>query len=79
MAEALSTIKRVKIINRIKLVVVALNVSNKSFVVYIAYLDRKILIYLTSNVQTTFLMAEKVTVLTEYLDFTNIFSKKVVT
>lgn len=40
------------------------------------YLGRKILIHLVCKVQIPLLVAKKVTILTKYLDFLDIFSKK---
>lgn len=44
--------------------------------IYVAYLKAKILIYLTSKAQIASVIAEKVTILAKYLDFLNVFLKK---
>lgn len=41
---------------------------------YIAYLRVKILIYLAQKAQIILLIVEKITILTKYLDYINIFS-----
>lgn len=53
-----------------------LNPANKAFVVYMAHLKAKILIYLAWKAQITLLLTKKDIVLAKYLDFTDVFSKK---
>lgn len=77
MAKALSITRHVEIIDKKKFVKTALNKNVEAFVVYIAFLLSKILIYPTWTAQIALLLAKKVTILTEYLDFTNVFSKKI--
>lgn len=56
--------------------VVTLETSKKTFIIYMAYLSLKILIHPAYEAQITLLVAKKVTILTKYLDYSNIFSKK---
>lgn len=53
-----------------------LNLFKKAFIVYIVYFDRKILIYSAWKARIILLLIKKITVLAEYLDFIDIFSKK---
>lgn len=46
---------------------------------YMAYLRPKMLIYLSQEVQIALLLAKKVIILDENLDFANIISKKLAT
>lgn len=56
-----------------------MNPTKKSFVVYIAYLSGKTLIYLAQKTQINLLIAEKVITLAKYLDFKDVFSKNLAT
>lgn len=53
-----------------------LDLEKETFVVYIAFLNIKIIVYLTWKAQIALLIIEKITILEEYLDFANIFSKE---
>lgn len=78
MSKTLPTTKRVQLINCKKFAIKALNLSKKAFVIYIAYLKAKISINLTQKAQIALLLAIKVIVPNKYLDFANVFSKKLV-
>lgn len=56
--------------------IAALNLRKKVFVMHVAYLEVKMLIYLAYKIQITLLVTEKVIILIQYLNFANIFSKK---
>lgn len=56
--------------------VVVLDLIKKVFIIYKAYLEAKMLIYLTCKAQIVLLVVEKVTIPIKYLDFIDIFSKK---
>lgn len=56
----------------------ALDKKAEIFIVYITCLTSKILIYLTQKAQIAWLIAKDVIVLTEYLDFLDIFLEKLV-
>lgn len=55
-----------------------LSLINETFIVYIALLslDTKIMMYLAQKTQIVFLIAKNVTVLTKYINFVNVFLKK---
>lgn len=53
-----------------------LNLSKKAFVMHMAYLTWKMLIDLAYKAQITLLVVKKVTILAKYLDYLDIFSKK---
>lgn len=55
-----------------------LDPTKEVFIVNIAYFDRKILIYLAKKTLIALLLAKKVSVWAKYLDFTNVFLKKLV-
>lgn len=67
-----------QIINEKEFVIAALNLTKKTFMIHMAYLGAKILIYLAQKFQITLLITEKVIVLAKYFDFVEIFSKKLV-
>lgn len=48
----------------------------KAYIIHIAFLIFKILIYLTQKAQITLLLAKKVIIPIKYLNYANIFSKK---
>lgn len=75
MAKTLATTCWVEIIHKKEFDKVVLDKNVKAFVVYIALLISKMLIYLAWKVQITLLVVEKIFVLVEYSDFTNIFLK----
>lgn len=56
--------------------VTTLNFDKKVFVIYIAYLNIKILIQLAQKAQIALLIIEKIVILVKYLDYTKVFSKK---
>lgn len=55
-----------------------LSLINETFIVYIALLslDTKIMMYLAQKTQIVFLIDKNVTVLTKYINFVNVFLKK---
>ena len=55
---------------------VALHENVEFFIIYMALFTSKILIHLIFKAQTWLLLVEKVIVLAKYLDFANVFSKK---
>lgn len=63
-------------INQKKFVVPDQNLGKNIFVIHIANLDFKILIYPAREAQIASLLAEKVIILKEYLDFLDIFFNK---
>ena len=76
--EALLTTKRVQIISPKEFAKASLNPEQKTFIVYIATFFKPIEVHLNQEVQNTTLIANKtpVTLLVEYLDFEDVFSKK---
>lgn len=50
--------------------------SKKAFILQMSFLKTKILIYPVWETQITLILVEEVTVLAEYLEYANIFSKK---
>ena len=75
---ALLTTQRVELINKKKFAKVALNKNIEAFVVHVSSLSlgSKMTIHLAWKAQIALLLAREVTVLAEYLDFANIFSKE---
>lgn len=55
-----------------------MNPSEKAFVVHVIYLGSKMIIYSIQKAQIALLITKKVVIPAEYLDFANIFSKKLV-
>lgn len=53
-----------------------MDLIEKVFVIYLAYIGRKMLIHLACEAQIALLVAEKVTIPAKYLDFADVFSKK---
>lgn len=53
----------------------ALDLGKEAFVIYVAYLGAKIFIHPTWKAWIALLLAEKITVPDEYLDFGDVFSK----
>lgn len=77
MVKVLLTTQWVKIINNKEFTKTALDENIKAFVIHIAFFSlRQIIIYPAWKAQIALLLTEKVTVLTKYLNFANIFSKK---
>ena len=74
--EALPTTRRIKLINKKKFAEKVLNENVKAFIVHVASLSLKMTIYPARKAWITLLLVEKVTVLEEYLDFADVFSKK---
>lgn len=58
--------------------VVTFNLNKKTFMVYLIYFRAKILIYLACKTRIALLVAKKKFILAEYLDFSNIFIKKLI-
>ena len=75
-AEALSTTKRVKIIDKREFAVAALNADNETFVVHIAALAESTTmpIYSSRQAQVAMLTSEETGIHVEYCDFSNVLS-----
>ena len=74
--EALPTTCWVDFINRKEFAKAALNENDKAFVIHIASFTSKMLIHQAQEAQIALLIAKKVTVLVEYSDFADVFSKE---
>ena len=74
--EALSTIRRVEIINQKEFAKAALDDNFQAFVLHVSSLISRMTIHPAREAQLALLLAKKVTVPTEYSDFADIFSKK---
>lgn len=59
-----------------KFAATALVLNKKAFVVHMAYLVAKILIHPIQKAQITLLLHQKISVMNEYTDFSDIFSQK---
>lgn len=59
-----------------RLLAAALALNKEEFVIYVTYLESKILISLAWKAQIASLLAKKVSVFKEYFDFSNVFFKK---
>lgn len=70
-AKNLSTIKRVEIINRKKFALVVLDLKDKIFVIYVAFVIKWV--YPNWKTPIAGLKIEKVTILTKYWNFANVF------
>lgn len=66
-----------QIIKQKKFMAAILNLGRKTFVIYLTYLKAKMSIHLACEAQLVFLIFEKVTISTEYLDFADIFFEKI--
>ena len=76
-AEALSTTKRMKIIDKKEFAKAALDENVEAFVVYMISFNRNsILIHLAREAQIALLVIEKVQIPFEYLDFSDVSQKK---
>ena len=75
-AKALSTTKRVELINKKELAKPVFDKNSETFVVYVASLKLAPEIHLDKAAQIVFLLAKKVRILDNYLDFTDVFSEK---
>ena len=75
-AEALPTTRRVEIIDKREFAVAALNVDNKTFIVYVAALVEPMImpIYLSHQAQVAALKSEESGIPAKYSDFSNVFS-----
>ena len=73
-AEALSTTRRVEIIDKKEFATAVLNEDDKTFVVHIAALSVGSNIHLSRQAQIASLDVEEVTIPAEYLDYTDVFS-----
>lgn len=72
--KTLSTTQKVEITDKKEFVAVALNKNNETFMIYMTTLSiRDLNIHLFQNVQIALLQVEKVTIPSEYTDYTNIF------
>lgn len=76
-AKPIPITKCIQIINWKKFLIAILDLTKKVFVVHIAYLSTKILLYPAYKAQIAQLNPEKITVSTKYLDFIKVFLKKV--
>ena len=76
--KALPTTQRVELINKKEFAKVALNENIEAFMVHVSFLNLglKMTIYSDWEAHIALLLAEKITVSAEYLDFADIFSKK---
>ena len=74
--KALPTTCQVELIGKKKFAKTALDENVEAFIVYMAFFTLKILIYPAQKAQITLLIAKKVTVPAKYINFANIFSKK---
>lgn len=77
-AKTLQIIQRVQIIKWKKIAAVALNLSKKFFIIYLTDLKAEILIFSVCVTQIGLIIAKNIIILDEYLDLSNIFSKKLV-
>ena len=75
-AKALPTFYQAELINKKEFAKAALNEDIKIFLVYVASLTLKITIHLAREAQIVLFITEKVTVPAKYLDFADVFSKK---
>ena len=68
--------RKVEIIDKKEFAVAALNVDDKTFIVHVAALAEPTTmpIYLSCQAQIALLMSEETKILTEYSDFSNVFS-----
>ena len=71
--KALLSTRRVKLIDQKEFTKVVLNENIKALVIYVRSLEAKITIHLARKAQRNLLLDKKVTVLAEYLDFTDVF------
>ena len=73
--KALSTTRRVEIINKREFMAAALNVDDETFVMYIAALAELTImpIYSSYQAQVALLTSKENGILAEYLDFSNVF------
>lgn len=62
--------------NKKKFAKTMLDKNSKIFIIYITFYLSSKLIYLYQKVQMVFLLTEKFTILTKYLDILNIFLEK---
>lgn len=74
--EALLTTKQIQIIDLKKLTTAVLIIEKKVFLIKIAYLESKTLIYLVYKAQIALRLAKKITIFKKYSDFSDIFFKK---
>ena len=74
--KALPTTCQVEIINQKKLAKAALDENAEAFVVHVSSLQSRMTIHPTKKAQLALLLAEKVTVQTEYSDYADVFSEK---
>ena len=75
-AEALSTTKRVELINKKEFAKAALDKKSETLVVYVVSLKLVPGIHLDKVAQVTSLFTKEVKILDQYLDFTNVFSEE---
>lgn len=53
-----------------------MDLRKKAFIIHIAYLSLKIIIYLAWEAQIIFLIIKKIDILAKYLDYANVFLEK---
>lgn len=75
-AKVLPTTNWMQIINSKKIAKIALHSGIKVFVINVVNLKAKMSIYLAKKPQIALLIVKKVTIPIDYLNYTNIFSKK---
>ena len=71
----------VELIKKKKLAIIAYDIKNKAFVIYVAFINQNLDIYVFWKAQIALLKADKtlISVSPEYIDFADIFSKDPVT
>lgn len=74
--KAFLMIRKIELIDKNEFIKEVINKNFKIFVAYISSLAAKMTIYLMKKAQIFLLLVEKFTILVEYLDFVDIFSKK---
>ena len=74
--KALLTIRWVEFIDWKEFAKTELDENIKAFLIYVSSLGLRITIYPVKKAQIAFVLAKKVTVLAEYLDFANVFLEK---
>lgn len=74
--EALLTTKQIQIIDLKKLTTAVLIIEKEAFLIEIAYLESKTLIYLVYKAQIALRLAKKITIFKKYSDFSDIFFRK---
>ena len=76
--KALPTTRQVEIINQKEFAKAALDENIEAFVMYVSSLGSRISIYLARKARLALPLTEKVTVLTKYVDFADVFLEKLI-